>query len=371
MNKYSLLKSLAIIFVSISIISLINTILTANFYNLIISKNNILKTTLKSEKSPKNKPLNYKYIPLFIQDSGYSIFNKRCSCDIFSELQLVSSYTKEDFITAIQNALIDLGYITDAADGILDVKTKTAIKNFQSDSGHNPTGIADSNLWLLLCNALEKKTNVTTKHLTYGNYSETISSTVNSNKIVLIDISDLILTLFENGKKIKSYNICVGSPSTPTPLGDYKIVEKKIWDGGFGSRWMGLNVAWGSYGIHGTNKPWSIGQRLSGGCIRMLNQDIIDLYSMVDVGTSVKIVAKGISDHGMGLPEIKPGEKGWHVLIVQKRLTELGYYNSSIDGAYGILSEKAVIQFQKDNNIPPNGIVGPLTYSALSLKYDD
>lgn len=53
-----------------------------------------------------------------------------------------------------------------------------------------------------------------------------------------------------------------------------------------------MNVKWGNYGIHGTNKPWSIGQRQSGGCIRMLNKDVIDLYSRVDVGTPVKIIGE-------------------------------------------------------------------------------
>jgi lipoprotein-anchoring transpeptidase ErfK/SrfK len=42
-----------------------------------------------------------------------------------------------------------------------------------------------------------------------------------------------------------------------------------------------------SYAIHGTNKPESIGRFASYGCIRMLNQDITDLFGRVDVGTQV------------------------------------------------------------------------------------
>ncbi|WP_306119167.1 MULTISPECIES: L,D-transpeptidase [unclassified Roseitalea] len=41
------------------------------------------------------------------------------------------------------------------------------------------------------------------------------------------------------------------------------------------------------YRIHGTNQPWSIGQAVSSGCIRMRNQDVEDLYARVDVGTTV------------------------------------------------------------------------------------
>ena len=39
--------------------------------------------------------------------------------------------------------------------------------------------------------------------------------------------------------------------------------------------------------IHGTNEPWSIGEQVSSGCVRMLNEDVADLYDRVPVGTTV------------------------------------------------------------------------------------
>ena len=42
--------------------------------------------------------------------------------------------------------------------------------------------------------------------------------------------------------------------------------------------------------LHGTNEPQSIGHAVSSGCIRLLNQDVIDLYNRVPVGTHVKVV---------------------------------------------------------------------------------
>lgn len=45
--------------------------------------------------------------------------------------------------------------------------------------------------------------------------------------------------------------------------------------------------------IHGTNEPWSIGHAVSSGCIRMLNQDILDLYNRVEVGTPVVVKRSG------------------------------------------------------------------------------
>lgn len=43
------------------------------------------------------------------------------------------------------------------------------------------------------------------------------------------------------------------------------------------------------YRIHGTNQPWSIGKALSSGCVRMLNNDVEDLYERVKMGATVKV----------------------------------------------------------------------------------
>jgi lipoprotein-anchoring transpeptidase ErfK/SrfK len=44
------------------------------------------------------------------------------------------------------------------------------------------------------------------------------------------------------------------------------------------------------YRIHGTNSPETIGHKVSSGCIRMLNADVIDLYSRIDVGTKIVVL---------------------------------------------------------------------------------
>ncbi|PRX01303.1 UNVERIFIED_ORG: lipoprotein-anchoring transpeptidase ErfK/SrfK [Martelella mediterranea] len=44
------------------------------------------------------------------------------------------------------------------------------------------------------------------------------------------------------------------------------------------------------YRIHGTNEPWSIGQAMSSGCIRMMNQDVMDLYRRVPDGAKVVVL---------------------------------------------------------------------------------
>jgi lipoprotein-anchoring transpeptidase ErfK/SrfK len=44
------------------------------------------------------------------------------------------------------------------------------------------------------------------------------------------------------------------------------------------------------YRIHGTNEPWTIGRSVSSGCIRMINQDVIDLYQRTPLGAKVMVL---------------------------------------------------------------------------------
>ncbi|EHH09973.1 ErfK/YbiS/YcfS/YnhG family protein [Mesorhizobium amorphae CCNWGS0123] len=41
------------------------------------------------------------------------------------------------------------------------------------------------------------------------------------------------------------------------------------------------------YRVHGTNQPWTVGQANSSGCIRMTNEDVIDLYDRVKIGAQI------------------------------------------------------------------------------------
>ncbi|MFZ5986561.1 MAG: L,D-transpeptidase [Bacillota bacterium] len=108
---------------------------------------------------------------------------------------------------------------------------------------------------------------------------------------IVINTAARTLTLYKNGKWFKSYPVAVGKKATPTPKGTFKIKNKAVNPGGpFGARWMGLTAPGGSYGIHGTNNPSSIGKAVSNGCVRMYNKDVIELFNLVPVGTTVQIV---------------------------------------------------------------------------------
>jgi len=108
---------------------------------------------------------------------------------------------------------------------------------------------------------------------------------------ITVNVAARELTLFKEGKLFKTYPIAVGKPSTTTPKGNFTIINKAANSGGpFGVKWLGLNAPNGDYGIHGTNNLSSIGKAVSNGCIRTYNNNIIELYNLVPIGTPVKIV---------------------------------------------------------------------------------
>ena len=125
---------------------------------------------------------------------------------------------------------------------------------------------------------------------------------------IRISLKDRYLTLFDDGKIIGKYPIAIGAPETPTPPGDYAVTKmdpkpiyhkkgKVIAPGPknpVGVRYMAyVQIGSGEYAIHGTAWPnWvKLRAAVSLGCIRMLNNDVIQVFNRVKVGTPV-IVTK-------------------------------------------------------------------------------
>lgn len=171
---------------------------------------------------------------------------------------------------------------------------------------------------------------------------------------IFIDLVDNKLSLFQNGSIYKEYNIASGKPDTPSPTGIWKIVEKDDWGEGFGGSWMGLNVPWGTFGIHGTGSPWSIGSHASHGCIRMFSESAAELYSVVPVGTTVVISKGPYTPFGKNPRVMIPGDKGSDIFAVQMKLKKLGFYNGRIDGVYGEGLKNSYFNFQKSKGGSPH-----------------
>ena len=125
---------------------------------------------------------------------------------------------------------------------------------------------------------------------------------------VEISLKNRYLTLLDDGKVIGKYPIAIGAPESPTPAGSYAITKmdpaptyhkkvKVIAPGPknpVGVRYMAyVQIGTGEYAIHGTAWPnWvKLRSAVSLGCIRMLNNDVIQVFNRVKVGTPV-IVTK-------------------------------------------------------------------------------
>jgi L,D-transpeptidase ErfK/SrfK len=122
---------------------------------------------------------------------------------------------------------------------------------------------------------------------------------------IVVSLPDRKLVLIDGDRVVKTYDVAVGKPSTPTPEGEFRIINHipnptyygtgvVVGPGNgnpLGTRWMGLSVK--GYGIHGTNVPSSIGKAASHGCIRMRQQDLEELFDLVKVGTTVELRGAG------------------------------------------------------------------------------
>jgi hypothetical protein len=134
--------------------------------------------------------------------------------------------------------------------------------------------------------------------------SPTPKPTTPSTRRIVVSFSDHKLALLEGDRVIKIYDVAVGAPNSPSPTGEFQIAQRLENPGYYkpgvvvapgqgnplGTRWMGLNVK--GFGIHGTNRPGSIGKNASHGCIRLRNSDIEDLFARVQVGDHVSLIAE-------------------------------------------------------------------------------
>jgi lipoprotein-anchoring transpeptidase ErfK/SrfK len=128
---------------------------------------------------------------------------------------------------------------------------------------------------------------------------------------IIVDTPNRFLFLVQPGGKAIRYGIGVGRPGFSW-AGVKTVSQKKEWpdwrppeemlkrrpdlptfmpggpDNPLGARALYLGSS--LYRIHGSNEPWTIGQAVSSGCIRMRNEDVIDLYERVKVGTKVVVI---------------------------------------------------------------------------------
>ncbi|MTI43354.1 lipoprotein-anchoring transpeptidase ErfK/SrfK [Roseibium hamelinense] len=128
---------------------------------------------------------------------------------------------------------------------------------------------------------------------------------------IVINTNERFLYLVQHDGTARRYGVGVGKPGFEWG-GTHKVTRKAEWpdwrppaamrkrrpelpvfmaggpDNPLGARALYLGST--LYRIHGSNQPWTIGHAVSSGCIRMRNEDVIDLYERVGVGTKVHVI---------------------------------------------------------------------------------
>lgn len=179
------------------------------------------------------------------------------------------------------------------------INLRNAVLRFQSDCNLPADGIQGP----MFKNAMVKRLMLGAKFRS----PDIIARAPSKGYWITINRTNRILTLYKGKTVIKKYPVAIGKETHKTPQGKFRVYLKRknpMWSGGrnakpvaggspenpLGTRWIGLSPGKGNiYGIHGNNSPYSIGRRVSKGCIRMINSDVLSLYNIVPIGIPVWI----------------------------------------------------------------------------------
>jgi len=277
--------------------------------------------------------------------------------DTCRELYLTKPYLQGNDVLELQMRLIELGFDPGPCDGIYGPRTAAAVHVYQKTNQLPLTGRVGFLTWFSLGQGCERPVNTQPSAPPRGKVS------------IVIDTGKRVLTVMSDNKVFRQFPVAVGKPKAPTPVGDWKIIHKGYnWGDGFGIRWLGLNVPWGTYGIHGTNKPWTIGTAASAGCIRMFNEDVLQVFEWVEPGTPVKITGPPHWITKIWRRPLEEGCFGPDVVYVQLSLRKLGLYPAPCDGRYNNLTALAVRYFQASAGLAATGEVDEPTYRLLQKK---
>ncbi|WP_353894205.1 peptidoglycan-binding protein [Proteinivorax hydrogeniformans] len=257
-------------------------------------------------------------------------------------------------VVELQISLERAGYYTGEHDGIYSASLIEAVKKLQRDNNLEPNGVVCDDVWEAM----------------FDGKAETklaITEAPAGDLVLVVDLDKRQLTVLEDGEEYAKFPVTIGLPQSPSPVGDFYVKNKGYPKGsGFGTRWMGLTVPWGGYGIHGTNNPGAIGGHGSAGCIRLFNRDVEKLYEWVDIGTPVILNSQRTPPKFRDV--YQKGAGGQAVVYLQRALREKGFYEEPADSFFKEEEEEAVKRLQADYRLPRTGKTDANLIYLLGLR---
>ena len=192
---------------------------------------------------------------------------------------------------------------------------------------------------------------------------------------IVINLSELRLYYFlrqRGSMSVMTFPIGIGSEGTDTPAGNFRVIKKIVspsWyvpesirkekptlpkvvppgpDNPLGSHALRLSL--GTVLIHGTNKPYGVGRRVSHGCIRLYPEDIPKLFQSVPNGVSVTIARQPVK---VGIKNNKV-----YIEVHKDKFLHINYFNETVNllrkkNLYkGVDKEKMLSALREKSGIP-------------------
>ena len=234
-------------------------------------------------------------------------------------------------VKALQEALIELGYLKGTADGKFGSGTEKAVKAFQEKNEYPVTGVMDANIQAFLYTG-------TTKSASGEKTSVKTLSPVDGVAMKKGNKGSKVRELQERLQELGYYKATPTGTYDTNTIGAVRSFQKK----------NGLKSD-GTAGAETQKAIWSA---------NAVPANATPTPKVTEVPTPTPTVA---------VPEesLKSGAKGADVKTLQKRLKELGYFKSAVDGKYGRDTVNAVKAFQEAHGLEADGVAGKATYQIL------
>ena len=233
-------------------------------------------------------------------------------------------------VRSLQEALIELGFLTGSADGKFGASTEKAVIAFQQKNDYPATGIMDANIQAFLYSGQPKNASGT----------KTSIRTLSPVKEVSMKKGNKGAAVTELQQKLIELGYLKGTPSgtydTDT-IGAVRSFQKKngLTSNGTDATTRELIMSGTALGAKDTATP------------------------------TVAVTPSPTPTMAVPSVSLKNGDKGDDVKLLQTRLKDLGYYKSKVDGKMGKGTVNALKEFQKAHGLKDDGLAGQATYAVL------
>ena len=248
--------------------------------------------------------------------------------DSYTVLQLGSTGSR---VQALQEALIELGFLTGNADGVFGASTQTAVMALQKMNDYPETGVVDQNLQAHIYSGKPKN-----------------AKGVKTDVKTLPPLTGINIYLNDRGQLVRDVQTRLKE------LGYYTGDITGVYDTKTRSAVMSYQKA--------------SGLTADGICGQITQAALLGSEAVPPQVTATPAPTASPSPaptFRIPTATVRRGDSGENARLVQQRLKELGYLTGNVDGVFGSASQKALEEFQRRNNLTPDGAAGSDTYAVL------